>query len=67
MQWRKKMSANITNVIEDLEKKLTAAINDADYHFLHFKRYEQKIIDLKNTINELKVIKDEYHDHTRCL
>ena len=63
MQGRKGMS----KYLERLEKDLRFAVHEADYYLKKFKEYEEIIIDLKKTINDIKELQGNYHDHSRCL
>jgi len=48
------MNVAIKEVIKNLEKELDLNISSSNWHLKQFKEYEQKVLDLKETINELK-------------
>ena len=57
----------MSKYLERLEKDLRFAVHEADYYLKKFKEYEEIIIDLKKTINDIKELQGNYHDHSRCL
>ena len=53
------MSTAITDVITDLEKELTEALDNSDWHLKKFKSYEMTAVKIRETILGLKEVESK--------